>query len=144
MTSSPHCDFCAIAQGDSDADVVCEDEHWVAFFPLEPATRGHTLVIPREHVKDLWEASTETGRDLMAGAIRVGRAIKSALEPDGVNLINSAGAAAEQTVAHLHLHVVPRWSNDGFGDIWPPKKSMPRVLEQDAAERIRAACTEIS
>ena len=91
MTSPPDCDFCAIARGDSDAEVVCEGEHWVAFFPLEPATAGHTLVIPREHVKDLWQASTDTGRELIEAVIRVGRAIKIAVEPDGMNMITSRG-----------------------------------------------------
>jgi histidine triad (HIT) family protein len=57
-----------------------------------------------------------------------------------MNLITSAGAAAEQTVPHLHLHVVPRWSDDGFGEIWAPKKPLAHSLEKDAAERIRAAC----
>ena len=142
--SPSECEFCAIACGDSDAEVVCDGERWIAFFPLEPATSGHTLIIPREHVKDLWEVSADTGCDLMEAVILVGRAIKSALRPDGMNLITSAGAAAEQTVSHLHLHVVPRWSDDGFGELWPPKKPMPRAIERDAARRIRVACAEIS
>jgi histidine triad (HIT) family protein len=144
VTSPPDCDFCAIARGDLEAEIVCQGASWVAFFPLEPATPGHTLVIPRKHVTDLWEADADTGRELMEAAIRVGRAIKSALVPDGMNMITSAGAAAEQTVLHLHLHVVPRWADDDFGQLWPPKKPIPRALEQDAAERIRAACAEIS
>lgn len=134
------CEFCAIARGDSTAEIVCEGEHWVAFFPLEPATPGHTLVIPREHVSDLWQTSIGTAGELMEAVIRVGRAIKSSLEPDGLNLITSAGAAAEQTVSHLHLHVVPRWEDDGFGHIWPLKTPMRRELKREAAEQIRAAC----
>lgn len=138
--SSDNCDFCAIARGTSKAEIICEGEHWVAFFPLEPATPGHTLVIPREHIKDLWSVDSATGRELMDAVINVGRAIEAALEPDGLNLITSAGAAAEQTVPHLHLHVVPRWSDDGFGDLWPPKTPLRREMKHDAAARIRAAC----
>ena len=134
------CDFCAIARGDAPAEVVCEGEHWVAFFPLHPATLGHTLIIPREHVENLWAASLSVGGELMQAAIEVGRAIQHALEPDGLNLISSAGAAAEQTVPHLHLHVVPRWDDDGFGRIWPPQKETPDDVVGDAANRIRAAC----
>jgi histidine triad (HIT) family protein len=144
VTNPPDCEFCAIASGKSDAEIVCDGEHWVAFFPLAPATPGHTLIIPRAHVKDLWEPSNKMGRELMAAAIEVGRAIKSALEPDGMNLITSAGAAAEQTVSHLHLHVVPRWDDDGFGEIWPPKKHIKWATKHDAAAQIRAAFAERS
>jgi histidine triad (HIT) family protein len=140
VTSIADCEFCAIARGESTADVVCEGEHWVAFFPLEPATPGHTLVIPREHVRDLWAASGAVGRELIDAVIKVGRAIETALTPDGLNLITSAGAAAEQTVTHLHLHVVPRWKDDGFGPLWPPKTPLRREIAHDAAALIREAC----
>jgi len=141
MLGSASCDFCAIARGeDAAAEVVCDGDGWVAFFPHEPATPGHTLVIPRDHVEDLWAASPAAARELMEAAIKVGRAIQAALEPDGLNLITSAGAAAEQTVRHLHLHVVPRWEDDGFGRIWPPQKPMRRELKRDVAAQIRAAC----
>jgi histidine triad (HIT) family protein len=137
-----NCEFCAIAQGkDRSAEVVCEGADWIAFFPLNPATPGHTLVIPRRHVADLWRVDPALGAQLMAAVIRVGQAIDKALKPEGMNLISSAGATAEQTVFHLHLHVVPRWRRDGFGPIWPPTEgkfddpSLERV-----ADRIRGAC----
>ena len=76
----------------------------------------------------------------MEAAIRVGRAINLALAPEGMNLITSSGKAAEQSVFHLHLHVVPRWFKDGFGRIWPPEKPMDEALKEDTAERVRAAC----
>ena len=94
-------------------------EDWIAFFPLNPATPGHTLVIPREHVADLWQVEPPLSNELMTAVIRVGHAIDQALKPEGMNLITSAGQTAEQTVFHLHLHVVPRWRRDGFGRIWP-------------------------
>lgn len=119
---SRDCPFCAIARGeDSSVEVVREDTNWVAFFPHEPATPGHTLVTPRAHVVDLWQAEPALGADLMAAVILVGRAIQESFAPDGINLITSAGKTAEQTVFHLHLHVVPRWRQDGFGPIWPPE-----------------------
>jgi histidine triad (HIT) family protein len=139
-TDAESCDFCKIARGDAEAEVVCEGEHWVAFFPLHPATPGHTLIIPREHVENLWAASLSVGGELMQAAIEVGRAIQDALQPDGLNLISSAGAAAEQTVPHLHLHVVPRWDDDAFGRIWPPQKETADEVVRAAAIRIRAAC----
>src|SRR4051794_12854404 len=117
---SERCAFCAIARDeDQSVEVVCEGETWIAFFPLDPATPGHTLVIPRIHVPDLWAAPPDLVQELMHGVLRVGAAINSAMKPEGMNLITSAGKAAEQTVFHFHLHVVPRWRQDGFGRIWP-------------------------
>lgn len=135
------CDFCAIARGeDQSVEVVCEGESWIAFFPPQPATPGHTLVIPRSHAPDLWSVEPEAAADLMAAVIRVGRAIREAVVPEGMNLITSSGEAAEQTVYHAHLHLVPRWRADGFDEIWPPKGELPGVNLEGVAERIREAC----
>jgi histidine triad (HIT) family protein len=137
-----HCGFCAIARGDDHSvEIVCQEKSWIAFFPLDPATSGHTLVIPRKHVTDLWEVEPALGADLMAAVLRVGRAIETALKPEGMNLITSAGRVAEQTVFHLHLHLVPRWSRDEFGQIWPIEGKTYEDSELvDVAERIRQAC----
>ena len=138
------CDFCVIARGeDTSAEVVCEGDNWVAFFPLEPATPGHTLVIPRIHVADLWSVKPALGSDLMRAVIRVGRAVTAALIPDGMNLITSSGSAAEQTVFHLHLHVVPRWRNDPIGRIWPPEEPMSEAIKENLADRIRDAYVDV-
>jgi histidine triad (HIT) family protein len=135
------CDFCAIAQGkDRPPQIVCEDTTWLAFFPLHPATPGHTLVIPRTHVDDLWQVHQSLGTDLMSAVIQVGRAIQTSLSPEGMNLITSAGKTAEQTVFHLHLHLVPRWTKDGFGRIWPLDKRYENADLGDVASRIRDAC----
>lgn len=141
----PDCDFCSIAQGeDASADIVCEGESWVAFFPLHPATLGHTLVIPRRHVADLWKVEPPLGEQLMTAAIHVGRAIQAALAPEGMNLITSAGEIAEQTVFHLHLHLLPRWPGDGFGDIWPPAGLKNDLALKDAAAMIRETCIDVT
>ena len=136
------CAFCAIARGeDSSVEIVCETESWIAFFPKDPATPGHTLVIPRVHVTDLWEVESPLGSELMAAVIRVGRAIDKALKPEGMNLITSSGKVAEQTVFHLHLHIVPRWKRDNFGSIWPIKgKKYEDTTIEAVADRIRKAC----
>jgi histidine triad (HIT) family protein len=136
------CEFCAVVRGeDHSVEVVCEGESWMAFFPLNPATPGHTLVIPRVHVVDLWKLDAPLGADLMAAVIRVGRAIEEALTPEGMNLITSAGETAEQTIFHLHLHLVPRWHRDGFGRIWPVEGKYEDADMEDVASRIRAACS---
>jgi histidine triad (HIT) family protein len=143
--NAEQCDFCLIARGgDPSAEIVCNGETWVAFFPLKPATPGHTLVIPRVHVPDLWSVDATLAADLAIAVVRVGRAIAIALSPEGMNLITSSGEAAEQTVGHLHLHVVPRWRRDGFGDIWPPKRDLPGVNIEGVADLVREACRSAS
>jgi histidine triad (HIT) family protein len=138
---STSCAFCDIANGgDQTVDVVCEDKDWIAFFPLNPATPGHTLVIPRKHVADLWQAEPSLGRELMTAVIRVGQAIEQVLKPEGMNLITSAGQTAEQTVFHLHLHIVPRWQRDGFGRIWPVEGKYDDASLGDIAGAIRETC----
>lgn len=137
----PDCDFCRIAAGlDKAVDVICEGDDWIAFFPLEPALPGHTLVIPRPHVPEVLSLEPPLAGLIMNAAIQVGRAISSALEPDGINLITSSGAAAEQTVFHVHLHVVPRWHGDDFGRIWPESGNATHEEIEDARDRVRAAC----
>lgn len=141
---STACPFCAIARGeDREAEIVCEGPLWVAFFPRQPATTGHTLVIPRVHVADLWAADAATAAALIGAAQLVGHAVTEAVSPEGLNLITSAGAAASQTVDHLHLHVVPRWNSDPIGRIWPPARPMAEDLKAETARRIRSACQRL-
>lgn len=141
VTETSECPFCAIARGANQApEIVCGGDSWVAFFPLEPATPGHTLVIPREHTPDLWKVRPELAADLMRAVLRVGSAIETALRPEGLNLITSAGEAASQTVFHLHLHVIPRWHRDGFRPIWPSGGRYEDATLDGVADRVREAC----
>ncbi len=78
----------------------------------------------------------------MIAVVRVGRAIQSALAPEGMNLISSSGEVAEQSVFHLHLHVVPRWRRDGFGRIWPLESTTEQEEIENVADLIRAACAD--
>jgi histidine triad (HIT) family protein len=135
------CAFCRIARGEEPARIVWSSPDAVAFLPLNPATRGHTLVIPRQHVPDLWSADERLSARLMATAVKLGRAIDEALHPEGMNLITSAGAAASQTVFHLHLHLVPRWQGDRIGDIWPRSDPWSEAELDEVAAMIRAAAT---
>lgn len=138
------CEFCQIAQGVSPATVVFESPLTVAFFPLSPAVPGHTLLIPKTHVTDFLSLTdghlvAELGR----AAVHMGNSIRTALEPEGMNLITSAGAAATQTVFHLHLHLVPRWSDDRIGDIWPPSRPMSDGVKDDVADAVRQASASL-
>ena len=141
VTVDPKCPFCEIVQReDSDAREVYRDDDVVAFFPLEPATLGHTLVIPREHVPDIWSLDEATAVRLAGATTRLSRGVKDALAPDGLNIIQSNGKAATQTVFHLHVHIVPRWESDAVGRIWPPETNYSEAQKDDAWERLRDAC----
>jgi histidine triad (HIT) family protein len=136
------CDFCLIARGeDESAEVVCAAADWVAFLPPTPATLGHTLVIPRSHVRDFLALDPALGASLMDGIVRVGLAIRTALSPDGMNLISSSGEAAQQTVFHLHFHLVPRRLGDRIGNIWPLDRPIEEEVKEGLADLIRSACS---
>lgn len=125
------CPFCAIIMGEGPARVVYRDDHAVAFFPLRPATFGHTLVVPRRHIPDIWKLPEQTAAHLSRAVLRGAAALRAAVAPDGLNIIQSSGAAATQTVPHLHAHLVPRWAADAMGPIWPAKlpSHPPQVLD---------------
>lgn len=134
------CPFCEIVRrDDADAREVYRDDDVVAFFPTEPATLGHTLVIPRSHVPDIWALDLPVASALAGGVLRVAHAIRSALEPEGLNLIQSNGEAATQTVMHLHVHLVPRWQGDPVGRIWPPETNFTEMQKDWALEELREA-----
>ncbi|MFI7504805.1 HIT family protein [Streptomyces sp. NPDC049687] len=132
------CPFCEIVAGRAPARIVHESPHALAFLPLNPATPGHTLVVPRQHVRDLWQLTPETAHPVMDSVLLVARGIEAALSPEGLNLINSAGEAASQTVFHLHMHLVPRWTGDAMGPLWPT----PRAADTEEQDRLAAALTE--
>lgn len=89
------------------------------FLPDEPATRGHVLVVPDDHVSDVWSLTHGAARNLASETIRIAGAVRDAMQPDGLNVIQSNGLAASQTVDHLHVHILPRWHGDVVGDFWP-------------------------
>ena len=132
------CPFCDIINRTAPARVVFETEHALAFFPLEPATPGHTMVVPKEHHETFRDVPDSLIPALWQAVTDVGRALKHVLQPEGVNVISSAGEAATQTVFHVHVHLVPRWQGDAMGAIWPPKKPTPASTLERIADAIRA------
>jgi histidine triad (HIT) family protein len=136
--SEGDCDFCEIVAREEDAREVLRTDNVLAFLPLDPATLGHTLVIPRRHIPDIWSLDDETARELTQATLRVARAVRTAMHPDGLNLIQSNGGAASQTVEHLHIHVVPRWVGDAMGRIWPAETDWSESAKSDAEAKIRA------
>ncbi len=119
-TSKDDCIFCKIVAGELPATIVDEDERTVAFMDISPATRGHALVIPRDHADDLLAISPEDLGACAVAAQRLAGRMRERLGADGVNVINSCGAAAWQTVFHFHLHVIPRYVGDPLELPWVP------------------------
>jgi len=131
------CVFCEIIGGAADATVVYDDESVLSFPPL-PEGRladGHLLVVPKRHVSDLFDASEIDLHALILGVQRVSAALRSALGASGVNVLNASGPNSDQSVFHLHFHVVPRWKGDGLWT-WPAGRSGHRTTGNSTA-RVR-------
>jgi len=141
----PDCPFCEIvAREDRDVREVYRDAEVVAFFPTEPATLGHTLVIPRTHVRDIWGMTPDQAAVIARATLDVAHAIRRTISPDGLNVIQSNGEAATQSVMHLHVHVVPRWRDDRLGRIWPPETNYSDAAKDEAWGKLRVALGELS
>ncbi|MCW2966977.1 MAG: histidine triad protein [Solirubrobacteraceae bacterium] len=108
------CIFCKIVAGDVPATKVFEDDRILAFMDIAPWTRGHALVIPKTHSKDLGEIAPDDLAAVAAGAQRLAALQRERLGAEGVNLLNCYGAAAWQTVFHFHIHAIPRYADDGM------------------------------
>jgi histidine triad (HIT) family protein len=119
--SDDDCIFCQIVAGKLPATVIAEDERTVSFMDINPATRGHALVIPRRHVTDLLEVSAEDLQATLLSAQQLAQRMVDRLGADGVNLLNSCRQAAWQTVFHFHVHVIPRYRDDPLKLPWTPR-----------------------
>jgi histidine triad (HIT) family protein len=132
--ADPNCIFCKIVGRELPSTIVDEDERTVAFMDIAPATRGHALVVPRAHAPDLLSVGPE---DLQAVAIAAQRLAARAVErlgADGVNLLNSCGESAWQTVFHFHIHVIPRYLDDPLLLPWKPVPGDAQEIASAARE----------
>ena len=132
------CVFCKIRDGQIPSTRIFEDERALAFMDINPLNDGHCLVITRAHAPTIFEVDVADLQAAVAAAQRVALALKRALAPNGLNLLQANGAAAFQSVPHFHLHLVPRWTGDGKGFDWPLVPG-DRVRIQGIAEKIRDA-----
>lgn len=132
------CPFCEIvAFDDPDVREIYRDDDVVAFFPTEPAVLGHVLVVPRMHVPNIWELDSATTSQLAHATKKLADLIHESLDPDGLNIIQSNGRAATQTVFHLHVHLVPRYKGDPMGQIWPDETSFSESEKDEAQDLLR-------
>ena len=134
--------FSRIARGEAPAVKCYEDEHTLAFMDVNPAGPGHVLVICKEEYPDIYTIPPEVLAHVTRTVQRVALAMRAALHPDGLNIIQNNGAAAGQSVFHYHVHLIPRWEGDGVVRHWMPRRSDPAELRSLAEQIRRALSTE--
>ena len=130
----PDCLFCKIVAGEIAATIIAEDERTIAFMDISPASRGHALVIPRAHATDLHEIDPQDLAAVVVAAKRLAAKARDNLGAEGVNLLNSCGAAAWQTVFHFHMHVIPRYAGDPLRLPWVPASGDMDAIVAAAAQ----------
>ncbi|MBW3590127.1 MAG: HIT domain-containing protein [Actinobacteria bacterium] len=138
------CVFCRVVSGALPHSVISEDGATVAFMANRQQRVGHVLVVPRAHIETVFDLDERTGAAVMAMTVRIARAVKAAFQPEGLHLWQSNGPGAGQEVPHFHMHVMPRWFDDGLirwhpehGPIYPERDELDRQ-----AARILAALTK--
>ncbi|HEX3077707.1 MAG TPA: HIT family protein [Lachnospiraceae bacterium] len=131
-----NCIFCKIAAGEIPSYTIYEDDDFKAFMDIAPASKGHTVLIPKEHADNLFELSEETASKVLPIAAKVAKALKAELGCDGLNLLQNNGETAGQTVFHFHMHLIPRYSEDKVKIKWVEEEYIGEPL-QDLSERIR-------
>ena len=124
-----NCIFCKIANGEIPSRTVYEDDDFRAILDLGPATKGHTLILPKVHADNLYELPDKIGERLIPVAKGVAGLLKHKLTCAGLNLVQNNGEAAGQTVNHFHLHIIPRYENDGQKILWNPTKPADEELD---------------
>ncbi len=138
MSEGYDCPFCSIVEGEAGASVVSETDETLAFADLNPATEGHTLVIPKQHAAGLADLDPAVGGRLFEEGMAVAAAAREALDPDGINFFLADGVAAGQEVFHVHLHVVPRYEGDDVRFVAEQSRADREALDA-VAERLREA-----
>jgi histidine triad (HIT) family protein len=112
--SDPDCIFCKIVAGEIPSHKIDEDDKTLAFMDINPWTRGHALVIPKAHSRNIYDASPDDLAASHVAAQRVARRMRDRLNCEGLNVLQSSEPVAMQTVFHTHVHVIPRYSDDGL------------------------------
>lgn len=137
MSSDPNCIFCKILRGEMGAIKVHEDQDTLSFMDVMPQSPGHCLVIPKRHAANLHEVSPDEAATLMRVTHRLAQAVQAGLKPDGIGLYQFNGAAAGQTIFHIHFHIIPRYADVEL--VFHARKMADKAILQSQAEKIIAA-----
>ncbi len=113
-----NCIFCKIINKEFDANIIYEDDYIIAFLDKFPSNIGHTLIVPKKHIKNIFELDTDTGSKIFSKAIDISNSLKNILGVDDINILQNNGSIAGQTVFHFHLHVIPRFKDDDVNFTW--------------------------
>lgn len=116
------CIFCKIASGEIPSATLYEDERFRVILDVNPASKGHALILPKEHAEDLYGLSDETASEVLPLAKKIASKMAAALDLDGLNLVQNNGEIAGQTVFHFHMHLIPRYKGDSVNMGWRPGK----------------------
>lgn len=128
-----NCIFCKIANGEIPSKTLYEDRNFRVILDLGPATKGHALILPKEHAENLYDLPQESASEVMVLAQKMAATLVEKLRCDGLNLVQNNGEAAGQTVRHFHLHLIPRYVDDGQSINW--KTGSPTQEELEAIRR---------
>ena len=132
-----NCIFCKLANGEIPTATIYEDDEFKVILDLGPATKGHALILPKEHYANIYEIDEEVAGRAFKLAKKMVTKLTEVLGCDGYNIVQNNGEAAGQTVFHFHMHLIPRYENDGQHILWNPGESTPEELEE-----IRKTITE--
>ncbi|MDB5081168.1 MAG: protein hit [Chloroflexi bacterium] len=132
------CLFCRIIQGTLPSAKVYEDDKVVAFMNLQQKNPGHTLIVPKDHYRNIYDIEEDAAAEIARVAVRLAKAIKTAFEPDGMNTLQNSEPAAMQSIFHYHLHLIPRYYGDDLFAIFSSPGASPDELNANA-EKIKAA-----
>ena len=124
------CIFCKLANGVFPTNSIYEDDTFNVILDVGPATKGHALILPKEHYDNLYELPDETAGKAMILARKLGAEMVKRLNADGLNVVQNNGETAGQTVMHYHLHLIPRYKNDGQHILWQPSEPSKEELEE--------------
>lgn len=130
---SENCIFCKIANGEIPSATLYEDDTFRVILDLNPASKGHALILPKEHAANLFELPDEIAAKAIVLAKKVAAVLQKGLHADGVNIVQNNGEAAGQTVFHFHMHIIMRYANDTVNVTWKPGE-----LTEDDKNEIRA------
>jgi histidine triad (HIT) family protein len=124
-----NCIFCKLANGEIPTNAIYEDDDFKVILDMSPATKGHALILPKEHFPDLYQVDDEIAGKAMKLAKKLAIVMTDKLQCDGFNLVQNNGEAAGQTIFHFHIHLIPRYNHDSVESLWSPGESTQEELE---------------
>lgn len=133
MTDS-NCIFCKIANGEIPSKTLYEDDSFRVILDISPASKGHAIILVKNHAENIYNLSDKEAGKIYVVAKKVATAMQKVLKCDGMNILQNNGEAAGQTVFHLHMHVIPRYTDDHVQIKWTPKDAAEQISEEVAKE----------